>query len=93
MTNKKTLTSIGNELSAAEFKGVVVTKLEYIECTIRENRSNIRELSGQNQLRKDWQENFDTKTRLAIGLASFVGGVFVWIADKVFKFFSSKVQA
>jgi len=93
MTNKKTLTSIGNELSAAEFKGVVVTKLEYIECTIRENRSNIRELSEQNQLRKDWQENFDTKTRLAIGLASFVGGVFVWIADKVFKFFSSKVQA
>ena len=90
MTNKQNFTSIGNELSAAEFKGVVVTKLEYIERAIKENRASIRELNKQNQLRKDWQETFDTKTRVAIGIASFLGGVFVWIADKVFKFFSDK---
>lgn len=82
---------IGRDLSAAEFKGKVITKLEYIEDAIDCNREEIKELKKKTATLTGWQQDFGTKTKFIIGIAVFVGGVFVWIADKTFELFMKRV--
>ena len=80
---KNNYLEIGEALSNAEFKGVVITKLGYIEEAVETNKVNIKVLCGENQQRKDWQENYDVRIRTLIGVASFVGGCIVFLVDRM----------
>lgn len=40
---------------------------------------------------EDWQEGRDITTRTLVGVASFVGGAIVFIADKVWEVLSKKI--
>jgi len=88
--NKQSFTDIGNQINTAEFKGMVLTKLEYIEAGIHINQANIKKLEDENQCRKDWQESFDTRAKIYIGLATLIGGIIVWVGDKLFDFFAKR---
>jgi len=90
MPNKQNYSDIGREISTAEFKGMVLTKLEYIETSIATNQEDIGELEKANQDRKDWQENFATKSKIYIGVATFVGGIMVFIVDKLIDLWPNK---
>ena len=82
MPNSNNYSQIGQALSQAEFKGTVIAKLNYIEDQVKGNQINIRELCKENQKRKDWQENYDTRIKTFIGVATFVGGIIVFIVDR-----------
>ena len=47
-------------------------------------------LFRENQLRKDWQENHDTKEKLVIAIASSIGGFLVFLATKIVDWFLNK---
>lgn len=90
MTKQTDYTSMGREISTAEFKGRVLAKLEYIEASIDTNQVSIAELEIENQNRKGWQENFNTKSKIYVGVALFIGGAIIWIGDKLFDLFVNK---
>ena len=60
-------------------KGSVAKNIKEIEC-----------LKKENQLRKDWQENSDTKQKMVIAIASGIGGFLVFLATKVIDWFVDK---
>ena len=47
-------------------------------------------LYKENQKRKDWQENQDTKQKMVIAIASGIGGFLVFLATKVIDWFIDK---
>ena len=40
---------------------------------------------------EDWQKDWDTKSKFAYGIAVFVGGALLFIANKIWEFFSKKI--
>ena len=88
---KQSYDDIGRELSAAEFRGTVLAKLGYIEKSIDNNQLNIKLLCDENQKRKDWQEDMDSKLKFAVGVATFIGGVIVFLTERVITFFEKKL--
>ena len=83
-------TKLGLAISAAEFKGMVLTKLSYIEASICQNQASIRRLKRANQKRKDWQETMNTKIKFSVGIAVFIGAIIVYVVDKAFDLFVNK---
>lgn len=61
------------------------TDLKYIVATIGEHATDISGLKKENQARKDWQENADTKIKIYTAIATVIGGFVVWVGDIVFK--------
>ena len=49
-----------------------------------------KELYKENQIRKDWQENHDTREKMVIAVASGIGGFLVFLATKVIDWFIDK---
>ena len=47
-------------------------------------------LMQENQTRKDWQENHDTREKMIIAVASGIGGFLVFLATKVIDWFVDK---
>jgi len=47
-------------------------------------------LTKENQKRKDWQENHDTREKMVIALASGIGGFLVFLATKIIDWFVDK---
>ena len=47
-------------------------------------------LAKENQKRKDWQENHDTREKMVIALASGIGGFLVFLATKIIDWFVDK---
>lgn len=66
--------------------------IKYITRDIKRNRICIKWLKDENQVRKDWQETWDTKTKVYMAVASAVGGIIVFVVDKVWAFFSQKAN-
>ncbi len=66
------------------------TDVKYIRKFVCANKKNIVYLGKQNQKRKDWQEDFDSKTRVFIGIATVIGGIVVFIGNKAWDFFIRK---
>ena len=66
------------------------TDVKYIRRFVCTNKKNIVKLKKQNQDRKDWQEDFDSKTKVFIGIATFIGGVVVFVGNKAWEFFVTR---
>ena len=66
------------------------TDMKYVLKFVKNNKSNIVILSKENQARKDWQEDFDSKTKVFIGIATVIGGIIVFIGNKAWDFFIKK---
>ena len=47
-------------------------------------------LLKENQERKNWQENHDTREKMVIAIASGIGGFLVFLATKVIDWFVDK---
>ena len=89
-TQQQDYADIGREISTAEFKGTVLAKLEYIELAICTNKKGIEELETENQKRRDWQNNMDTRIKVIATGATLFGGIIVWLTDKAIGFLSNK---
>lgn len=63
------------------------TDVKYIRRFVANNKKGIVYLRKQNQKRKDWQEDFDSKTKVFLGVASFIGGMIVFAVDKIWDYF------
>ena len=63
------------------------TDIKYIRRFVANNRKGITWLKEENQDRKDWQENFDSKTKVFIGIATVIGGIIVFIGNKAWDLF------
>ena len=66
------------------------TDVKYIRKFVATNKKSVVYLKKQNQKRKDWQEDFDSKTKVFLATASFIGGVLVFVIDKVWDFFRTR---
>jgi len=82
MNNKYSIDNRDHDLLIA-----ISTDVKYIKKNIQSNKDSIIWLKGENQERKDWQENWGTKTKVCLGIASFIGGIIVFITDKVWGLF------
>lgn len=63
------------------------TDMKYVVKFIKNNKRNIIYLTKQNQARLDWQQDFDTKTKVFIGVATFLGGIVVFVGEKLYDYF------
>ena len=61
-----------------------------IKKELKQSCADRKELFKQNQERKDWQENHDTKEKMVIAVASGIGGFLVFIATKIIDWFFEK---
>ena len=66
------------------------TDIRYIKKNVGGNTSKVEWLKEENQERKDWQENFDGKTKTLVGVATFVGGIIVFLGNKLWDVFITK---
>lgn len=83
---------LAREISAAEFRGIVLTKLEYIDKAIRKNEKSIFSLKNENQDRKDWQEDMDTKIKFSVSIATIIGGAIVFLTERILSFAGGLLQ-
>ena len=63
------------------------TDMKYIVRFIQNNKKSVIYLRKQNQNRKDWQEDFDSKIKVFIFIATTIGGAIVFIGNKVYDYF------
>ena len=63
------------------------TDMKYVVKFVKNNKKNIVILSKENQKRKDWQEDFDSKIKVFLTIATTIGGVIVFIGNKAWDFF------
>ena len=66
------------------------TDVKYIRKFVCTNKKGIVYLKKQNQKRKDWQEDFDSKTKVFLATASFIGGLLYFVIGKVWDYFKLK---
>jgi len=66
------------------------TDVKYIKRTVGGNVTKIEWLKEENQDRKDWQEDWDGKTKVFMGIATFVGGIIVFVGNKLWSYFVEK---
>lgn len=67
------------------------TDVKYIKGAVRANNKKINAHAKRIDVVEDWQEGFGIRMKFVVGVASFVGGVFVFIADKVIDFFTKRI--
>lgn len=61
----------------------VLVHVKYIRKNLQSHSSNIAWLKEENQERKDWQETWTTKTKVFIGIATFLGGGVVFLGNAI----------
>ena len=66
------------------------TDMKYLVKYIKNNKKKIVALEKENGDRKDWQDNWDSKYKLAIGIATAIGGFIVFLTDAIIKYVSLK---
>ncbi len=59
------------------------THVKYIRKNIQANSDLIKWLKEENQERKDWQETWDGKAKVFFGIATFLGGVVIFISNLI----------
>ena len=67
------------------------TDIKYIKKGLNVNVKKIEWLNSENQARKDWQEDWNGKAKFLVGIATFVGGIIVFIGNKVWEVFVKKL--
>ena len=67
------------------------THVEYIRADLKLAKQERIDLRKENQERKDWQENWDTRYKVYITVAASIGGVLVFVINKVWDFLSQKI--
>ena len=75
---------MNKELSNAQFKGVVVTKLDYIA-------KRLDKLNGSVEKNTDFRKEFTIRYKMTIGFAAFVGGVIVFISNFLIDYIQGKL--
>ena len=68
----------------------IAIDIKYIKKGLSVNVKKIDWLNSENQERKDWQEDFDSKTKVFVAIATFVGGIIVFIGNKAYELFVKK---
>lgn len=63
------------------------TDIRYIKSFVTKNSGNISKLDTRVNGVEDWQEQADGKVKLLLGIATFVGGVVVFLGNKLWDFF------
>ena len=66
------------------------TDVKYIRRFVATNKKSVIYLKKQNQKRKDWQEDFDSKIKVFLTIATTIGGVIVFIGNMAWNFFMNK---
>lgn len=65
-------------------------EIKHIVQSIKTNRADINGLKKTSQCLKDWQEDAETKVKIYTAVAIFIGGVVMFIVDKVWDLFTKK---
>ena len=72
----------------------IANDMKYVREFIHNNTQEIAFLKKENQDRKDWQESADTKikvyTGLAATIATVIGGMIVWMGDRIVDYWIKK---
>ena len=66
------------------------TDIKYIKKNIDGNSNELKNQSIRINILEDWQEGWNLRTKMIAGIASFIGGIMVFIASKLIEFFSKK---
>ena len=69
---------------------VISTDIKYIKESVGQHGKSIGWLKSENQKRRDWQEDWNSKAKFLVGIATFVGGFVVFIGNKLWDLFVTK---
>ena len=64
--------------------------VKYIKDKIDCHTTKIDFLYSENEKRKDWQQDTDTKIKLFAGISTFIGGLIVFVIDRFMGWFIIK---
>ena len=80
----------GQSVNNAEFQGTVLNELKHINEHLKELNGKAIENDTKISAIEDWKNGLDIKTKMAVGIATFVGGIMVFIANFVFDILKRK---
>ena len=66
------------------------TDIRYIKTFVKQNTDNIGKLNVRINTVEDWQEQTDGKMKVLVGVATFIGGIVVFIGNKLWDFFRTR---
>lgn len=68
------------------------TDVKYIKRDVKTGEKTRKFLLKENQDRKDWQESSDLKVKIYLTIASFIGGIVVFLVDKMYELYLRRVS-
>ena len=68
----------------------IKTHVEYIRADIKRACEERKALQLKTKECRQWRDKMDTKLKFVVGIATFIGGVVVWIADQAINIFNRK---
>lgn len=63
----------------------ISTDVGYIKTLLDDHTQSIKNLTTENQDRKDWQEAADTRIKAYMGFATAIGAVIYFMIDNVWR--------
>ena len=66
------------------------TDVKYIKTFVKNNTKSIEGLNTRVNNVEDWQEQTDGKMKVLVGVATFIGGIVVFIGNKLWDFFRTR---
>ena len=79
-----------NELTMAEFKGTVVTKLDYIEGHLSELNGKVSKNIERIDCVEEWRKELGTIQRFVVGIAIGIGSIVTFLAQFLYDVYKSK---
>ena len=68
----------------------LTSDVKYIKDFIEANTKSISENSKRISNLESWKDNMDGRLKVFVGIAAFVGGLFMFAVDKAYEFITGK---
>lgn len=69
----------------------IANDIKYIKKNVSQNLKNIKGHDTRLATVENWQQDWGVKTKIFVGVASFVGGIIVFISEKLWEVFVKKL--
>ena len=67
------------------------TDVKYIKKSLENNTKELKSHCKRIGTVEDWQDGWSVRMKMMAGIASFIGGIIVFIADKIWEVLSIKI--
>jgi len=73
-----------------EILAEVRTDIKYIKRFVEENKAGVECNKGEIETINDWKDGVEVRYKTLVGVATFIGGIVVFVGNFVWDFFSKR---